>query len=152
PEAPGAAPPGMDLRFHHPERPAELLGHLLRLLRGIGDAAPRHGDPELLEQALRLMLMNVHRVALPRVSAAVIVAGAIAALSPNACRVMRKCLTIDQSGIPYTIYHAKRVTDTATLSAREARRCEFVSMARARSAAIWECSSPARERRSASSP
>ena len=39
---------GMDLRLDHPEITAQRIGRINRLVRGIGDAASRHGNAETL--------------------------------------------------------------------------------------------------------
>src|SRR5258708_12713956 len=64
-EVTGTAPTGMDLRFHDPDGTAELLGNAARLLRRVGDPAARNGDPQLLEQSLRLVLIHLHRPPCP---------------------------------------------------------------------------------------
>ena len=64
-EAPGAAAAGMNLRFDHPNGAAELARRVLRLLGREGDRAARHAYAELGEQALGLILVNVHRPSLP---------------------------------------------------------------------------------------
>jgi hypothetical protein len=59
-EAPGATAAGVDLGLDHPNRPAQVAGSVLGFLRGEGDPAARGGDPELRQQALGLIFVNVH--------------------------------------------------------------------------------------------
>jgi hypothetical protein len=53
------APAGMDLRLHH-DRPAEAARDLGNLLRRSRDTTLEHGDAVLLENFLRLKLVDVH--------------------------------------------------------------------------------------------
>jgi hypothetical protein len=55
-----AAAAGVDLRLDHPNRAAQLAGHVLRFLRGVGDDAARHRDAVFRQQALGLILVDVH--------------------------------------------------------------------------------------------
>ena len=57
---PGAAPAGVDLRLHDIDWTGETLGDFLGFLRRIGDAAFRDCHAEFLQQAFRLILMDVH--------------------------------------------------------------------------------------------
>src|SRR5690606_38180118 len=64
-----AAPAGMDLGLHHPDRSAQLLRLLHRLVGGIGDAAARNRDAVFGEQRLRLIFVDVHSARLLTVAA-----------------------------------------------------------------------------------
>ncbi len=64
-EASGAAAPGMDLRLDDIGGTGQSRRDLFRLLRRIGDTAFGHGDAEFLQQALGLVLVNIHGRALP---------------------------------------------------------------------------------------
>src|SRR3546814_16468027 len=55
----------MNLRLHDPHRTAKLPGHRLRLLRRVRHSATRHRYPVALQQALRLVLMDVHPCSIP---------------------------------------------------------------------------------------
>jgi hypothetical protein len=55
-----AAPAGVDLGLHHPDRPAELLRGGLGLLRRGDRPPPRHRHAEPLENRLRLVFVDVH--------------------------------------------------------------------------------------------
>jgi hypothetical protein len=52
----------VDLRFHDPDRAAQLLGDPLGLLRGVGDIAARHRHSVPVQQALRLIFMDIYRL------------------------------------------------------------------------------------------
>ena len=56
-----AAAAGVDLRLHHPDRPAELLRGRFRLLGRHHRLAARHRHAELLEDGLGLVFVDVHR-------------------------------------------------------------------------------------------
>jgi hypothetical protein len=60
-----AAAAGVDLGLHHHREP-ETLGHLPRLLDGVGHLAFRHRDPVLGENRLALVLVDLHGWNLPR--------------------------------------------------------------------------------------
>jgi hypothetical protein len=57
-----AAAAGVDLRLHHPDRPAELLRRRFRLLGRHQRLAARHRHAELLEDGLGLVFVDVHRI------------------------------------------------------------------------------------------
>ena len=59
-EMPGAAPAGMDLRFDDVDRTRQFFGDLFGFLRRVGDAAFGNGHAVFLQQAFRLILMDVH--------------------------------------------------------------------------------------------
>ena len=59
-----AAAAGVDLRLDDPDRAAELLGGLDRLLDGEGRDAARHRHAELAQDFLALVLVNLHEVSL----------------------------------------------------------------------------------------
>jgi hypothetical protein len=64
-DAAALAPPArVDLGLHD-HREAQLLGHLDRFVRRVGDLAPRDRDPEAREQRLRLILVDLHRSVMP---------------------------------------------------------------------------------------
>jgi hypothetical protein len=50
----------MDLRLHDPDGPAQFVGRFLGFLRREGDHAAGHGHAELRQQALGLILMDIH--------------------------------------------------------------------------------------------
>jgi hypothetical protein len=51
---------GVDLGFDDPNRSTEVLGDLFGLLRRVGNPTAGHSDPVLGEDALGLILMNIH--------------------------------------------------------------------------------------------
>ena len=55
-----AAAAGVDLRLHDVDRATEAFDNRLGLVGRVGNAARQHGDPELLQKLLGLVLMNVH--------------------------------------------------------------------------------------------
>ena len=57
-----AAAAGMDLGLHHPLVATDLTGHFNSSVGGTGDRALWHGNAELYEQFLRLVLVEVHPV------------------------------------------------------------------------------------------
>src|SRR5690242_14848758 len=57
---PGAASAGMDLRLHDIDRTGKPFGDFFSFLRRIGDAALGDRHAEFLQQAFRLILMDVH--------------------------------------------------------------------------------------------
>ena len=59
-EAALAAPAGVDLALHHPNRPGELLGALDRLLRREGGKAGGDRDAERSQHRLGLIFVDVH--------------------------------------------------------------------------------------------
>src|SRR5205823_5686817 len=54
------APTGEDLRLDD-DRPADLLGDRARLLGGLGEPEPRHGDPGAFDDLPRLVLEEPHQ-------------------------------------------------------------------------------------------
>src|SRR5581483_11310873 len=56
-----AAPAGMDLRFHHPHRAAELLRGLERFIDAERRNAARHRDAEVAQHCFGLILVDIHR-------------------------------------------------------------------------------------------
>src|SRR5690606_19031033 len=60
-----AASACVDLRLDDPDRPVELFRLLHGLFGSVGDAAARHRHPELGEQGLALILVNVHGMPTP---------------------------------------------------------------------------------------
>ena len=57
-----AAAAGVDLRLHHPDRAAEFLGALDRLIDGKGRHAARHRNAEFAQDRFGLILVNVHEM------------------------------------------------------------------------------------------
>ena len=55
-----AAAAGMDLRLHHPDRPAKLLRRSDRFLHREGGLAARHGHAEAAQNLLGLIFVDVH--------------------------------------------------------------------------------------------
>ena len=55
-----AAAAGVDLRLHHPDRAAQLLGALDRLIDGEGRHAARHRHAEFAQHGLGLILVDIH--------------------------------------------------------------------------------------------
>ena len=55
-----AAPAGMDLRLHHPDRAAELGGAFQRLVNGKCRHAARHRNAEFAQHGFGLILVDVH--------------------------------------------------------------------------------------------
>ena len=55
-----AAAAGVNLRLHDVDRATEAFDNRLGLVGRVGNAARQHGDPELLQKLLGLVLMNVH--------------------------------------------------------------------------------------------
>jgi hypothetical protein len=56
-----AAAAGVDLRLHHPDLAAELLGCLDGLIDAESGEAARRGDAELAEDLLSLVLVDLHQ-------------------------------------------------------------------------------------------
>jgi hypothetical protein len=54
------AGPRVDLRFHRPARAANLRCPIHRLLRAVGDTAPRYGHAEAGEELFGLVFVDVH--------------------------------------------------------------------------------------------
>ena len=61
-----AATAGMDLRLHHPDRTAELLGRRHRFVDGERGNAAGRGHAETAEDFFGLIFMDVHGVVLAR--------------------------------------------------------------------------------------
>ena len=55
-----AAPAGVNLRLHHPDRAAEFLGALERLVDGKRRHAARHRHAEFAQHRFGLILVDVH--------------------------------------------------------------------------------------------
>ncbi len=55
-----AAPAGVNLGFHHPERPGKAVDGLLRVRQREHSHACRHGRPKFLEDGLCLVFMDIH--------------------------------------------------------------------------------------------
>ena len=55
-----AAAAGMDLRLHHPDRAAELVGGLHGLVDAHGRNAARHRHAEFAQHGFRLVFVDVH--------------------------------------------------------------------------------------------
>ena len=59
-EAPGTAPAGMDLAFHHPDLAAQALCCLFRLFCREDSGTAWNGNAKFRQQAFRLVFVNIH--------------------------------------------------------------------------------------------